>query len=265
MRTRLSTAVADDQLTGTSQGEESMKDRIALVTGAASGIGAEVSRQLAARGARLVLLDVDAGRGEALAGELGGHFIACDVSDRTAWFDAVAGCVADVGVPAYAHLNAGVMSVGPHEDFVPLEALPEASYHRIVGVNLSGVVFGLQALLPRMRGRDGGICVTASLAGLVGLPFDPMYAATKHALVGLVRSVAAAAPDDPLRLNAICPGGVDTPIIPDALRTGDMSVMPVDVLAGEVVDLLERGRSGEIRLRLNADSPAVDIPEPQFP
>lgn len=242
-----------------------MKDRIALVTGAASGIGAEVSRQLAGAGAQVVLLDVDARRGETLAADLGGRFIACDVTDRAAWFDALAACVAEVGVPAYAHLNAGVMSVGPHDDFVPIEALPEANYRRIVGVNLSGVVFGLQALLPHMRGSEGAICVTASLAGLVGLPFDPMYAATKHALVGLVRSVAAAAPDDPLRLNAICPGGVDTPIIPDALRTGDMSVMPVDVLAAEVVDLLERGRSGEIRLRLNAESPAADIPEPQFP
>lgn len=242
-----------------------MKDRIALVTGAASGIGAEVSRQLAGAGAQVVLLDVDARRGEALAADLGGRFIACDVTDRAAWFDAVAACVAEVGVPAYAHLNAGVMSVGPHEDFVPIEALPESSYWRIVGVNLSGVVFGLQALLPHMRGGDGAICVTSSLAGLVGLPFDPMYAATKHALVGLVRSVAAAAPDEPLRLNAICPGGVDTPIIPDALRTGDISVMPVDVLATEVVDLLERGRSGEIRLRLKAETPAVDIPEPQFP
>ncbi len=241
-----------------------MKDRIALVTGAASGIGAEVSKQLAAGGAHLVLLDVDAGRGEALAAELGGHFIACDVADRAAWFDAVAACLEKVGVPAYVHLNAGVMSVGPHENFVPLEALPESNYRRIVGVNLSGVVFGLQALLPHMRGGNGAICVTASLGGLVGLPFDPMYSATKHALVGLVRSVAAAAPDDPLRLNAICPGGVDTAIIPDALRAGDLAVMPVDVLAAEVVDLLERGRSGEIRLRLNAQSAAMDVPEPQI-
>ncbi|MGE0621562.1 MAG: SDR family oxidoreductase [Pseudomonadales bacterium] len=241
-----------------------MSGKIALVTGAASGIGAEVCRQLAKAGHRLVLLDVDTRRGEELAGELGGQFIRCDVADRSDWFSAVDRCIEAVGIPDVAHLNAGVMSVGPQEPFLPIEALPEENYHRIVGVNLSGVVFGLQALLPHMRGRPGAICVTASLAGLVPLPFDPMYAATKHALIGLVRSIAAAGPSEALRINAICPGGVDTPIVPDALRGGDLAVMPVDVLAAEVVDLLERGGNGEIRLRADGKRPAQVVSAPVF-
>ncbi|HEY5646819.1 MAG TPA: SDR family NAD(P)-dependent oxidoreductase [Pseudomonadales bacterium] len=241
-----------------------MTKRVALVTGAASGIGAEVCRQLAATGLELVLLDVDSEHGETLAGELGGHFIGCDVADRAAWFAAVNRCIETVGVPHFAHLNAGVMSVSPREAFVRIEDLPEANYHRIVGVNLAGVVFGLQALLPHMRSRSGAICVTASLAGLVPLPFDPMYAATKHALVGLVRSVAAAGPGDQLRINAICPGGVDTPIIPDVLRSDEMAVMPVAVLAAEVVDLLERGDNGEIRLKRGAGVAAEAVPAPVF-
>ena len=239
--------------------------RVALVTGAASGIGAEVCRQLAAKGDRLVLLDVDEARGEALAGELGGRFMRCDVAVRSDWFKAVGRCVDSVGTPDLVHLNAGVMSVGPREPFLPIEDLPEASYHRIVGVNLSGVVFGLQALLPHLRGRASAMCVTASLAGLIPLPFDPMYAATKHALVGLVRSVAAAAPPgDPLRISAICPGGVDTPIIPDALKGGDTPVMPVEVLAAEVVDLLEQGANGEVRLKLAAAAPPEVVPVPAY-
>jgi NAD(P)-dependent dehydrogenase (short-subunit alcohol dehydrogenase family) len=247
-----------------------MTKRIALITGAASGIGAEVCRQLAAGGAELVMLDVDTERGSALAGELGGRFIRCDVSARSEVFAAVESCLSAVGVPDFAHLNAGIMSVRPSEPFLPIEALPEANYHRIVGVNLAGVVFGLQALLPHMRKRPGAICVTASLAGLVPLPFDPLYAATKHALVGLVRSVAAAEPDDALRINAICPGGVDTPIIPEALRGRDASrergpaAMPVAVLAAEVVDLLERGANGEIRVKRSARAPAQAVAAPVF-
>lgn len=253
-----------------------MTKRLALVTGAASGIGAEVCRQLAAVGTELVLLDVDDRRGMALADELGGRFIRCDVADRGNWFAAAKRCIDTVGVPDFAHLNAGVMSVRPSEPFLPIEELPEANYHRIVGVNLSGVVFGLQALLPHMRQRPGAICVTASLAGLVPLPFDPLYAATKHALIGLVRSVAAADPDDVLRINAICPGGVDTPIIPDALRKpatfggpdasrgGELAVMPVGVLATEVVDLLERGGNGEIRVKRSARAPAEAVAAPVF-
>jgi len=252
-----------------------MTKGIALVTGAASGIGAEVCRQLAAGGVELVMLDIDAERGDALAGELGGRFIHCDVSARSDWFAAVERCIDAVGVPDFAHLNAGVMSVRPHEAFLPIEELPEANYHRIIGVNLSGVVFGLQALLPHMRNRPGAICVTASLAGLVPLPFDPLYAATKHALIGLVRSVAAADPDRSVRINAICPGGVDTPIIPDALRGpdasrgsahrgGEMAAMPVGVLAAEVVDLLERGANGEIRVKRSAGAPAQVVTAPVF-
>ncbi len=241
-----------------------MKGKVALVTGGASGIGAEVCRKLAAAGARVALLDVDEGRGGALADAIGARFIRCNVADPDDWRAAVAACMEQLGVPDYAHLNAGVMSVGAEQPFVAIDELPLASYRRIVGVNLDGVVFGLQALMPRMRSRGGAITVTASLVGLVPLPIDPMYSATKHALVGLVRSVAAAAPESELRINAICPGGVDTPIVPGALRSGGMAMMPVSILADEVLDLLERGATGEIRLRVDAAEPAQVVPAPQF-
>lgn len=240
-----------------------MRDRTVLVTGAASGIGAAVCRALFTAGARPVLLDVDEARGGVLASELDAPFIRCDVSDRSAWFRAVAQCVDTIGVPDDVHLNAGIMSVPADAPFVPLEALPEENYRRIVDVNLGGVVYGLQALVPHMRERQGTICVTASLAGLVALPVDPMYSATKHALVGLVRSLAAAWAESPLRINAICPGGVDTAIVPAALRDSGLPVMAVEVLAREVIDLLSAGDNGEIRLRAAEDAPAVSVPAPQ--
>jgi len=238
--------------------------KVALVTGAASGIGAAVARQLAEQGARVVLLDTNAEAGSALAAAIGGVFIRCDVSDRAAWSAAVDTCIARAGVPDYAHLNAGVMSVAAGEGFLPIEALPLDNYRRIVGVNLDGVVFGLQALIPLMRERGGAITVTASLVGLIPLPVDPMYSATKHALIGLVRSVGANLAATSLRLNAICPGGVDTAIVPEALRAAGMEMMPTAVLAAEVLDLLERGECGEIRVRTSAAAPAVAMVAPQI-
>ena len=240
-----------------------MTEKIALVTGAASGIGAEVCRQLADAGARVVLMDVDAEKGQALAAELSGHFIAGNVADRDSWFAAVARCIETVGVPDYAHLNAGVMSVPADQPFLAIEDLPLDGYRRILGVNLDGVVFGLQALIPHMKAQGGAITVTASIAGMIPLAIDPMYAASKAALIGLVRSVAAADPESNLRINAICPGGVNTAIVPDALRSQGMEMMPTRVLAGEVVDLLQQGPSGEIRVRMRESEPAYSVPAPE--
>ncbi len=241
-----------------------MQGKVAMVTGGASGIGAEVCRRLVEAGARVALLDVDETRGAALADQLGALYLRCNVADTDEWSRAVAACIEVLGVPDHVHLNAGVMSVAPDAPFLPLEALPVERYRRIVGVNLDGVVFGLQALLPHMRGRGGAITVTASLAGLVPLSIDPIYSAVKHALVGLVRSLAAAEPHSRLRINAICPGGVDTPIVPQALRSSGLDMMPASVLAGEVLDLLTHGAHGEIRLRLSGDAPGWPVPAPEF-
>ena len=240
-----------------------MPAKIALITGAASGIGAAAAAELARSGVRVVLADVAAERGSKLASELGGLFVACDVSDPRQWEHLVERCIAEAGVPDYAHLNAGIMSVPPDADFLPIEALPLERYRRIMGVNLDGVFFGLRALLPHMRPRGGAITVTASMAGLMGIALDPVYAATKHALVGLVRSVAEALAGTPLRVNAICPGGVDTAITPDAMR-GSIAQISAAVLAREVVDLLLRGPSGEIRVKTLEQLPAFAVPVPEL-
>ena len=237
-----------------------MRGKVALVTGAAQGIGAEVCRQLAAAGARVVVMDINAASGEALAQEVGGVFVPCNVAEPDSWKQAVQTCIDRVGIPDFAHLNAGVMSVGANDAFLSIEQLPIENYRRIVGVNLDGVVFGLQALLPHMRERGGAITVTASIAGMMALPIDPMYSATKHAVIGLVRSVAQSLEQSlgqsSVRVNAICPGGVDTAIVPAALRASDMAMMSTSEIAREVVDLLARGESGEIRVKLRAGVPA---------
>ncbi|MGI9328099.1 MAG: SDR family oxidoreductase [Pseudomonadales bacterium] len=236
-----------------------MQGKIGFVTGAASGIGAEVARQLTAAGARVALCDLNEAAGSKLAKELGGVFIGCDVSDYVSLDAAVARCIESLGVPDYAHLNAGVMTVGVGEAFLPIEDVSLEQYQRIMGVNLDGVFNGFKALIPHMRAKGGAITATASIAGLNGLPFDPLYSATKHAVVGLVRSIAAANADTNIRVNAICPGGVDTNIIPDALRAGgDFGMMSAATMAAEVVDLLGQGANGEIRTKLK-DQPAFTV------
>ena len=234
---------------------------VALVTGAATGIGAATARQLAGKGCKVAVCDVNEAVGQALAEEIGGLFIGCDVSRFDAVDAAVAQCESELGVPRYAHLNAGIMTVPTGDDFLQIEDVTVEQYRRITGVNLDGVFFGIKSLLPRMRESGGAITVTASIAAFGNLPVDPLYSATKHALVGFVRSIAAANDGGPVRLNAICPGVVDTAIVPDAFR--DPTIMSPATMAEEVVDLLENGRHGEIRAKVTGvdafEVPPIDI------
>jgi NAD(P)-dependent dehydrogenase (short-subunit alcohol dehydrogenase family) len=96
--------------------------------------------------------------------------------------------------------------------------LPDESWTRILGANLEGVVYGTRELAARLMPGGGSIVATASLAGLTATPFDPAYTATKHAVVGWVRASAPALAERGIRLNALCPGFVDTPLVQAELR-----------------------------------------------
>jgi NAD(P)-dependent dehydrogenase (short-subunit alcohol dehydrogenase family) len=126
------------------------------------------------------------------------------------------------------------------------------------------VYHGVKTLLPPMRGKGGAITITASTAGLSVVPVDPMYTATKYALVGFGRAVAAANEGSNVRINVICPGVTDTQIVPDEYRTPEFNVMPVEVMAAEIVDLLFNGPNGEIRVKSGADTPAFAIGIPDL-
>ena len=237
---------------------------VALITGGATGIGAEVARQLAADGVVVVICDINAKAGESLASEVDGRFIACDVTQLTGVESAVAKCIEHVGVPDYAHLNAGIMTVPTNEPFLAIEEVSEQQYRRIVGVNLDGVFHGLKTLLPVMREAGGGITITASTAGLTVVPVDPMYTATKYALVGLTRAVAAANDGGSLRINAICPGVTDTQIVPDDYKRPEFGMMPTSVMAAEIVELLKHAPNGEVRVKIHAEVPAFAIDPPDL-
>jgi NAD(P)-dependent dehydrogenase (short-subunit alcohol dehydrogenase family) len=166
----------------------------ALVTGSAGGIGRALVAALEAEGATVRGLD------------LAGGF---DVSDRPAW---------DAVEPAdLVCLNAGVLANGDGS---------VADYRRILGVNVDGVVFGLQALAPRME-RGSAFVVTASLAGLIPMASDPLYSLTKHAVVGYARSLAEVLEPRGIRVNLVCPGIVRTPMTDPAQAELDAAGFPL--------------------------------------
>ena len=237
---------------------------IALITGAATGIGAAVATQLASQGVRVVLCDVNEAAGIPLAEALGGLFVECDVTRLDSVARAVARCEQEWGVPTYAHLNAGIMTVPAGDAYLALEDLSQAQYRGIVGVNLDGVFHGLKALLPSMRRAGGCITLTASTAGLSAVPVDPMYTATKYAVIGLGRAVAGANAESSVRINVMCPGVTDTAIVPEDFRKPEYGVMPADMMAMEIVDLLMHGKNGEVRVKNAADKPAFAVRPPDL-
>ena len=162
----------------------------ALVTGGRSGIGAAIVAALG-KNADVTVLDL-----------ADGH----DVAEPATWgalegpFDA-------------AFLNAGVTTGEPD-----VAAVGDEQYRRIMRVNVDGVFLGVRELAARLMPDGGSIVATASLAGLVGAPLDPVYAATKHAVVGFVRSVAPQLEAKGIRINALCPAFTDTPLVVEEVR-----------------------------------------------
>jgi NAD(P)-dependent dehydrogenase (short-subunit alcohol dehydrogenase family) len=221
-----------------------LADKVALVTGGASGLGRATALALAEAGAEVVVADVDADAGAAVAEQVGGHFVATDVSDLDANRAMVDFAVERCGGLDHAFLNAGVASmigVGPEFDL--------ERYRRIMGINLDGVVVGAHAVLPALRERGGGsIVATASLAGLTAVPYDPLYAANKHAVVGFARSMGLGLAGEGIRFNAVCPGFSESQIIApirDALVDSGLPIIPAERVAEAVLTLFAGEMSGE--------------------
>jgi NAD(P)-dependent dehydrogenase (short-subunit alcohol dehydrogenase family) len=218
--------------------------RVAWVTGGAQGFGAGAARRLSALGAQVVVSDINQESGEAVAAEIGGVFVCCDVSSLEQCQVAVALAVERFGRLDLAFLNAGIATGCKVDDDFDL-----ALYRRAMGVNLDGVVFGAHAVFAAMKAVGGGdIVATASLAGLTGTGFDPIYGANKHGVVGLVRALGDDWPQYGIRVNAICPGFADTAIVDplrELLADSGLPLIPVDMVVEAFVGAASSGRSGE--------------------
>jgi NAD(P)-dependent dehydrogenase (short-subunit alcohol dehydrogenase family) len=195
-------------------------------------------------GAKVVVSDVLHEPGQAVAEEIGGVYAPCDVTDLEANQAAVATVLEHFGRLDLAYLNAGIATgCGIAEDF------DLAKYRRAMGVNLDGVVFGAHSAYDALRADGGGdIVATASLAGLTGTGFDPVYGANKHAVVGLVRSLGEDWPRHGIRVNAVCPGFANTAIV-DPIRgllsDSGIPLIDVDRVVDAVLAAATSGRSGE--------------------
>jgi len=210
-----------------------LENKVAIVTGGASGIGLATATRLAAEGASLVIADLNEDAGKAVATELGGRFVRADVGNAADWAAVVAEAEESFGGLDMAYLNAGVTT-----QEADITKLTDEGYRRVMGANVDGVVFGARAVVPALERRGGGALVaTASLAGIIAFAPDPIYTATKHAVVGLVRSLAAQLEAKSITINAICPGIVDTPLVGparDRLKDAGFPMIPPEDIAEAV-------------------------------
>lgn len=188
---------------------ELLKDKVAVVTGAAQGIGAAIARAYAAEGAKVVVSDIAVEKLEAVAAELPGAVaVPCDVSDPAQVERLMAAAQAEHGRIDILNANAGVLDVAP---------LVEMSYEQwrgVMSVSLDGVFLSLRYAAPVMaRGGGGVILTTCSITGQAGCPLVSHYCASKAAVMSLTQSAAIELRPMGIRVNAILPGFVDTEIV----------------------------------------------------
>jgi 3-hydroxybutyrate dehydrogenase len=196
-------------MVGTPPRETPPAQRVALVTGGASGIGRAISERLVASGARVTIADLDVGAAAAFAAELDGvSFVRCDVGDPGDCRAAVAGVEEREGRLDILISNAGVQHVAPITEF------PEEHWDRILAVILSAAFHLAKAALPGMYERSyGRILNVSSMLGLYAAPYKPAYVAAKHGLNGLSKEIALEAAGRGVTCNALCPAYVRTPLV----------------------------------------------------
>lgn len=201
--------------------DEGLADRVALVTGAASGIGLAVAQRLSAAGARVVMADVAEPQLDKAVHELrqkGAQVMACtaDVCKSASMEELVSRAVEKFGGLHLAVNNAGISGKQ-----APLAEQAIDDWLRVMDHNINGVFFAMRSQIPAMLASGGGVVVNvASVLGQVGSALSPAYTAAKHAVVGLTRSAALAYADKGLRINAVGPGYISTPLL-QALSESD--------------------------------------------
>lgn len=240
--------------------------QVALVTGASSGMGLATVRAFAASGARVTLADInaDALRAATDAMAAAGHQVlgvVCDVSDEDAVAALVERTVATFGRLDMAFNNAGIM-------IPPSDAADEPAdrFDRVNAINLRGVWACMKHELRQMREQGSGAIVNcSSLGGLVGLPGRASYHAAKHGVLGLTKSAALEYAPRGVRINAVCPGTIDTPMVANMLAKGELDLaeavraQPIgrlgtaDEIAAAVLWLCSPGASFVIGVALPVD------------
>ncbi len=215
--------------------------RVVAVTGAARGIGRALAEAAASRGARVVVLDRDAGGAAEAAAVLGGTAMTLDVADGEAVAAAIAAIEADIGPIALYCSNAGILERDP-DPALAVSADP-TSWMRSFSVNVMGHVHAARTLVPLWRGRGGGAFLgTVSAAGLLGQIGSATYGATKQAALAFLDHLAIAHGEEGIRVAALCPQGVDTAMLRDAGAAARDGILSPEAVAEAAFAGLEAGR-----------------------
>jgi NAD(P)-dependent dehydrogenase (short-subunit alcohol dehydrogenase family) len=187
--------------------------KVALVTGGASGIGRATAVKFGSKGAKVVIADVDRRGGEEtlrMVEECGGEgiFVRTDVSDESA-----VKALIEQAVTAYGRLDYAVNNAGVEGKSAGLDALSSADFDRTIAINLRGVWLCMKYELPHLLETSGAIVNMASVAGLIGFAGSGAYVASKHGVIGLTKTAALEYSKHGVRINAISPGVIMTPMI----------------------------------------------------
>ena len=243
---------------------QGFKDIVALVTGGASGIGEATAKRLAEEGAQVIVTDLNVEGGQAVATSIGGEFQKLDVGDPQAWKELVEDILKTHGALHLVHLNAGVTTssgeAGDLSEEFDIATMPLENYRRVMSANVDGVILGARACVPAMKASGGGCFVaTASAAGVIAFPPDPVYTATKHAVVGFVRALAPLLEPHEIMFHAVLPGVVNTNILASEFATEaraiGIKVMEPEEIADGVIHAARSTTSGGLWLCLPEQAP----------
>jgi NAD(P)-dependent dehydrogenase (short-subunit alcohol dehydrogenase family) len=212
---------------------------VALVTGASSGIGRATANRFAEEGASVVAADIDVEGGEETVSKIesaGGEatFVDVDVTD-----DGDLATAVETAVDTYGGLNFAFNNAGIEGDQVGFADQDDANWNRVLDINLDGVFYAMREEIPAMLDDGGGAIVnTSSIAGVLGFPNLSPYVASKHGVVGLTRSAAVEFSSESLRVNAVLPGVIDTPMV---ARAGDADAESME----QTIAAIPTGRLGQ--------------------
>lgn len=220
--------MSDAPAPGTPISDVRFGGKVALVTGAASGIGAATAAALAAEGAHVVLFDLQADRVERTAAEVGGVAVAGDAADAGDARRAV-----DVAVQRFGGLDILITCAGADVGAGPLGDLDDAAWEQALHANLETCVVTAKAAIPALIERRGAMAIVSSLGGMTAGPGLAGYVAAKSGLLALTRSLAIDHGPAGVRVNAVCPGWVDTPMVQGAMQdfARELGLSPEDAHA----------------------------------